>query len=402
MSRKIEITRIEPTRLSHYLSLLGAIVLGFYILGYGSGIVAFIGSTLLALPLVLSLYLRYTLVLLKDEIQVKRSVIGKPVEGYYTPVKLTVSNGSRLGLFYATINDSPPEGLRVKGLSGGGGVLPPRSEIDILYYVIPRIGLREFGGAKITIWDPLGLVTAEASITPSGSRFISGYPSKAIAYDMPELKPVVDPYISPSSRLIRGPGIEIYTIREFVQGDEPRLIDWKATARLGRLFVKELRREAEIPLMIAVALSSQSNIGEPYKTPFEMLLRAAYILGEQLVSRGSSITYIALTGRSPVKTPMGRGKEGISRLQDAIAVTPPPRENAPYGLFEIVKHIKATFPGKGIVLILVDEESKKRLHGIVSSILEMKHRVYYMEMAEGAIKVYPVKLAPQIISGRGE
>ncbi|MEB3765480.1 MAG: DUF58 domain-containing protein [Desulfurococcales archaeon] len=402
MSQRIEITRIEPTRLSHYLSLLGAILLGFYILGYGSGIVAFIGSVLLVSPLVLSLYIKYTLVLLKDEIHVKRSVIGKPVEGYYTPVKLTVKNNSRLGLFYATIDDSPPEGLKVKGSSGGGGVLPPRSEIDILYYVIPRIGLREFGGAKIIIWDPLGLVTAEARITPSGSRYIAGYPSKAIAYDMPELKPVVDPYISPSSRLIRGPGIEIYTIREFVQGDEPRLIDWKATARLGRLFVKELRREAEIPLMIAVALSTKSNKGEPYKTPFEMLLRAAYILGEQLVARGSSITYIALTGKSPVKIPMGRGKEGISRLQDAIAITPPPRDNAPYGLFEIVKHLKATFPGKGIVLILVDEESKNRLHGIVSSILEMKHRVYYMEMSEGAIKVYPVKLAAPMITGRGE
>ena len=48
-----------------------------------------------------------------------------------------------------------------------------------------------------------------------------------------------------ASRRTPGPGSDLINLRPYVPGDPPRLVHWKATARLGRLMIRQLAREGE-------------------------------------------------------------------------------------------------------------------------------------------------------------
>jgi uncharacterized protein (DUF58 family) len=57
------------------------------------------------------------------------------------------------------------------------------------------------------------------------------------------------------SSVFRGAGIEFDEVREFVEGDDPRLIDWQVSARAGRPFVKKYVDERELVVVFALDLS---------------------------------------------------------------------------------------------------------------------------------------------------
>jgi uncharacterized protein (DUF58 family) len=53
----------------------------------------------------------------------------------------------------------------------------------------------------------------------------------------------------------RGEGLEFESLREYVVGDEPRRIDWRATARRGRPIVRSHRHEESRTVLLAVDCS---------------------------------------------------------------------------------------------------------------------------------------------------
>ena len=50
----------------------------------------------------------------------------------------------------------------------------------------------------------------------------------------------------------RGRGHDLYAIRNFVETDNARFVDWKATAKSGALKVREFAREDERRVLIAL------------------------------------------------------------------------------------------------------------------------------------------------------
>ena len=54
----------------------------------------------------------------------------------------------------------------------------------------------------------------------------------------------------------RGLGVEFSEVREYVEGDDPRMVDWNVTARVGRPFIKRFVEERERTLLFVPDLSS--------------------------------------------------------------------------------------------------------------------------------------------------
>ncbi len=63
--------------------------------------------------------------------------------------------------------------------------------------------------------------------------------------------------------VFRGAGIEFAEAREYVPGDDVRLIDWNVTARTGSPWVKEYVEEREVPVVCAVDVSASQRVGQP-------------------------------------------------------------------------------------------------------------------------------------------
>lgn len=53
---------------------------------------------------------------------------------------------------------------------------------------------------------------------------------------------------------LRGRGVEFEELRDYRSGDDPRSIDWRVTARTGRVHTRVYREERERPLALAVDL----------------------------------------------------------------------------------------------------------------------------------------------------
>ena len=61
--------------------------------------------------------------------------------------------------------------------------------------------------------------------------------------------------------VFKGRGMDFDEVREYTPGDEVRLIDWNVTARTGTPFIKKLREERELTILLAVDVSASGKFG---------------------------------------------------------------------------------------------------------------------------------------------
>ena len=61
--------------------------------------------------------------------------------------------------------------------------------------------------------------------------------------------------------VFKGTGIEFDEVREYVEGDDTRLIDWNVSSRFGQVYTKTFREEREMTLFLVLDLSASLNFG---------------------------------------------------------------------------------------------------------------------------------------------
>jgi uncharacterized protein (DUF58 family) len=76
----------------------------------------------------------------------------------------------------------------------------------------------------------------------------------------------------------KGRGMEFDEVREYVPGDDVRTIDWNVTARMNAPFVKVLREERELTLMLMVDVSPSQSFGTVARAKREVAAELAAVL----------------------------------------------------------------------------------------------------------------------------
>jgi uncharacterized protein (DUF58 family) len=76
----------------------------------------------------------------------------------------------------------------------------------------------------------------------------------------------------------KGRGMEFDEVREYVPGDDVRTIDWNVTARMNAPFVKVLREERELTLMLMVDVSPSQSFGTVSRAKREVAAELAAVL----------------------------------------------------------------------------------------------------------------------------
>lgn len=116
--------------------------------------------------------------------------------------------------------------------------------------LLPTRGLYRIEAVKLATRFPFGLFIKAATLP---------LVSEVVVY--PELIPVpmrlaqdLATFGQAQTVPRRGPGIALYSLREYHTGDDSRTIHWKTSARLGRLIVRET--EAEDQRHVTLALST--------------------------------------------------------------------------------------------------------------------------------------------------
>jgi uncharacterized protein (DUF58 family) len=106
--------------------------------------------------------------------------------------------------------------------------------------------------------------------------------------------------------------VEFADYRVYVPGDDFRLIDWKAYARLDRFLLRLFHAEEELPLSLFVDLSASMDWGQPNKawTSRRLAGALAYVALKAL-----DRVRVTIFADSPLATgPPARGRRGAAEL----------------------------------------------------------------------------------------
>ncbi|HET7600749.1 MAG TPA: DUF58 domain-containing protein, partial [Gemmatimonadales bacterium] len=112
-----------------------------------------------------------------------------------------------------------------------------------------------------------------------------------------------------------GEGIEPGDVRQFAPGDRIRHVNWRASLRLGRLYVTQRHRErnADVVLM----LDTLADVGAPPHTALDLGVRAAASLAAAYLARKDRVGLITYGGVMSWVRP-GSGAVQYERLADGL------------------------------------------------------------------------------------
>lgn len=216
-------------------------------------------------------------------------------------VKILVANTTHDFLRNVEISEYLPEGIRLD--SGASRVLTqlrPNESVGLaLSFLSPTRGHYWIGPLIVRAEDPFGLYLVEKRSEP---RVLSIMPRPEKIRGALLRPRHLGPWPGTIPARTLGLGTEFYSIRDYVSGDDPKRVNWKASAKHARLIVNEM--EAERVTDVMIVLDTDVSFYEPAEAElFERGVRAAASLASLLLRLGNSVGLILQGERRGVVAP---------------------------------------------------------------------------------------------------
>jgi uncharacterized protein (DUF58 family) len=203
------------------------------------------------------------------------------------------------------------EPSRVQGAIGGGEAL-----LKAVLRPLRR-GLAQVTAADVRWRGPVGLVWKqtrtrggiEIPITPD----IAAVKAQALRFF------ARDATLGLKAQLDTGEGSEFHALREVAGAVDPRAIDWKQSARHGRLLAKEFRAERNHPVVLAIDAGAgmcAPLAGEPR---LDRAINAALLLGFVCLKMGDMAATYGYDARPRTFSGLLSGARSFPRLQRHLA-----------------------------------------------------------------------------------
>ncbi|AEM38913.1 protein of unknown function DUF58 [Pyrolobus fumarii 1A] len=253
-----------------------------------------------------------------SRLRVERVIEGHKVEGRKLRVKVEIRNPTPVPFEHIEVYDEPPWLWRIDGQPRVAVTLPARSRMIIEYDAEPVYGEHVFGPIRLVAYDPLGLFRVETRVGGETSVRIAPRTLGAVrgVYLVPSLPRPGG--VAPGRR--KGAGTTIYDVREYVPGDDTRLIDWKGFARTGRLLVKEFEQEVQVYTLLVLDVTGTMLLGALGETKLENTARVVRTIIEYVASRGDVYRVVVIDRDGKLYyTPWLRGRATIHQAVELLS-----------------------------------------------------------------------------------
>lgn len=258
-------------------------------------------------------------------VDVDRRVDGSLPLGEWSTVDLELRRRAG-GLFAGRpvrleVHDHHPTGAEVEGLphhvvlpgNGGGGDTGTR----LAYRLRPRVrGPARFEAPEVWQTSILGLLRRRRRPGPATDVRV-----------LPNFRPLlVQGLAGVEERMAslgfhlqrrRGAGLEFRELRDFREGDTVRQVDWKATARRGRLIAREYQDERDQQIVLLVDCGRRMHARDGDLQHFDHVLDACLLLAYIAHRQGDAVGLQAFAGEERWLPPV-RGAATVPRLLDAL------------------------------------------------------------------------------------
>jgi uncharacterized protein (DUF58 family) len=116
-----------------------------------------------------------------------------------------------------------------------------------------------------------------------------------------------------------GAGVEVLRLREYRAGDPPRVIDWKATARAGRLISRDFTQDHRLEIVIVVDAGRAGALRAGSLDRFGHYVNVAARLAQHAASQDDLVGLVIYADRPLAALPPARGPQAVARLRAVLA-----------------------------------------------------------------------------------
>jgi uncharacterized protein (DUF58 family) len=312
-----EFQRRTPVTRYGQVAFLGAVVLWIM-----ARVVAGTAMYLFAYGVVMMLVVAFVIAPRKLKLEGERAgLFPRAQEGDRLDVEVKLRAKRRVSTFI--LEERVPERLGnpvrvpITKLSAG-------SEVSHFYGLrCSRRGVYQVGPLVAVAGDPLGLTQRETVVAEPFELLV--HPRVEQVSDRPLTRQFEDPPIRPPVSKPWPSGLEFYGMREYVAGDDLRRIVWRASARTGKIMVREAEQGItdRITILLDTDRGHHSRDGEGLSESFEAGVRVAASLGVRHLREGYELR--CETNGGPLTRPL-RGSGSQLMLLDNLARVETSRE----------------------------------------------------------------------------
>ena len=178
--------------------------------------------------------------------------------------------------------------------------------------------------------------------------------------------------------VFKGRGMEFSEVREYVPGDDIRLIDWNVSARTGSAFVKIFSEERELSMMLVVDMSRSGTFGTSYRMKDEVAIEICALLAFSAMKNNDKVGLLIFTDKVEKFLPPRKGRQHVLRVLREIVYHEP--ENTGTNMRSALEYLLRVIRRNSVVFILsdfMDDGYQKSLR-----VLSSKHDVIAIKVTD--------------------
>ncbi|MBX3111260.1 MAG: DUF58 domain-containing protein [Fimbriimonadaceae bacterium] len=354
------------------MALVGAVVPGFekFVLPYDVGI--------FGLLLITGLVAKKG-----DPLVVKRE--SDPILSVRVPnaVKLSLENTSQAPVV-AEVRDEPPGSAEASQTDFKMTLSPDRPE-EVSYTIVPRErGEQDFAGTHVRYLAPLGLAWVQ-KVLPT-QETVRVYPNvKAVKeFDLLKQRGKLNMLGLRRTRH-KGLGQEFESLRDYNE-DDYRTIDWKASARRGKLVVKNFETEKNQAVIVCVDLGRHMMAEVDGVRKLDLALDSALMLMHTAERKGDQIGLLAFNDVIKAYAAPRKGRAQVAAILDRVhdAQAEPVQPNYAAAFTYLANRWKK----RSLLVVFTDAENEDQAQDLVSSLgpIHRRHLLMVVRVADPKLR----------------
>ncbi|TXR58083.1 DUF58 domain-containing protein [Quadrisphaera setariae] len=317
-------------------------------------------------------------------LSVRREETGPVRLGERTAVPLVVENtGARR--VRGALRDAwgPSAGVVVPAAGRHRFDAPPGERRRLVTELEPvRRGDREVAAVVVRSRGPLGVAARQRTLpVPGRVRVLPPFSSRRHLPAALERLRTLD---GSASVQVRGQGTEFDSLREWVDGDDARSVDWRATARRGSLVVRTWRpeRDRRVLVVLDTSRTSAARIGDAPR--LDAAMDAALLLAAVAATAGDRVDLLAADRTVRAAVTSQRPPALMPALVQAMAPLEPALVEADWPA--LVAQVRRRMPHRGLLVLLTPLEpaAEAGLLPVLSSLTAL-HAVVVASVADPAL-----------------
>lgn len=154
----------------------------------------------------------------------------------------------------------------------------------------------------------------------------------------------------------RGDGTDFHQLRDYQRDDEMRRIDWKASARRGRLVAREYQEERDQQIIFMLDCSRHMRTKDDELSHFDHALNAMLLLSHIALRQGDAVGVLAFGNGNVRWQPPSKGHNTLNKLINAVYDLQPGQLAADYS--EAVMHLMRRQKRRCLVVLISNLHSE--------------------------------------------